>query len=224
MPNLFRLRIDLSAEQSERVLGWTRTFAEGFLLVSHTDMYGRNPHFHVYVETKYADITVRSYVRKLDPKLIGNKAYSLQSCDPERIVEYKTYLFNLKKGNIPRFVGQEGSPNWEEYRDASAKLTEEFNEKTKKTYSKNDCITEMLRLYAERGEEFSPDHCFDLIVKATRRHGTVFSINAIRDVILYVSQLHGEVTDESITNDPYRRSWKSKMRQAVLQYFDLRRT
>ena len=224
MSNLFRLRVDLSAEKSDSVLEWIRTFTTSFLLVSHTDMYGRNPHYHAWLCTKFVDITIRSYVRKLDPSLIGNKAYSLQSCDHESIVEYKTYLFNLKQGNIVRFIGQQGCEDWEQFRDASAKLTEEFNEKIKKTYSKNDCITDMLRLYSTDGEAFSPDHCFDNVIKATRRHGTVFSINAIRDVILYVSQLHGEVTAESDTFQPYQRTWKSKMRQAIVGYFDPRRT
>jgi len=192
---LFRLRLDLALCYGDDVTAWLHRLSESYLLVSHTDLYGKNPHFHAWIETKYQEITIRAKIKQLDETLIGNKRYSLSKCDPERQEEYKTYLFNLKRNNIPSFVSHNNVPNWKQYQEASSKLTDEYlNTKTNK-YSKNDCITELLR---------NPQHrtfhsLYWEILNCSRKRGVVFSVNAIREIIIYVG--HFDTTNPHLTND-----------------------
>jgi len=192
---LFRLRLDLPLHEEDKVISWLHRLAESYLLVSHNDLYQKNPHFHAWIETKYQEITIRSKIKQLDETLIGNKRYSLSKCDAERQEEYKTYLFNLKRNNLPSFVSHKNVPHWKQYQEASSQLTDEYlNSKTNK-YSKNDCITELLRNPVHR----TFHTLYWEILNLSRKHGVVFSINAIREIIIYTA--HFDSSNPHLTND-----------------------
>jgi len=179
----------------DNVTSWLYRLSESYLLVSHTDLYGKNPHFHAWIETKYQEITIRSKIKQLDETLIGNKRYSLSKCDPTRADEYRTYLFNLKRSNIPSFVSHNNVPDWKQYQDASNALTQQYFDNKPKHYSKNDCITELLRAPTHR----SFHELYWEILSLSRKHGVVFSINAIREIIIYVG--HFDTSNPHLTND-----------------------
>lgn len=212
MSHQYRLRIDMPFTDGEKVTEWVTKFCDNFLVVSHTDMKGNNHHFHLWLVTKLVDISVRSRVRSLDQSIIGNKRYSLSPCDSARTSEYLTYMFNLKNGNIPRFISQKGLPDWETFKDASAELTLEYQSTKKQSYSKNDCITDLLQELGSINHTVDFGVLFDKVISRSRQHGVVFSINAIREIIMYVAYC-----------DPKERL-KTDARYVVLQYFDLIRT
>lgn len=191
----FRLRLDLPISDGDKVVSWIAALSTSHLLVSHNDLYGKNPHFHAWIETKYQEITIRSKIKSLDEELIGNKRYSLSKCDPERAEEYKTYLFNLKRNNIPSFVSHNQVPHWKQYQEASSRLTDEYLTTKTNKYSKNDCITDLLR---------NPTHrtfhtLYWEILSLSRKHGVVFSVNAIREIIIYTA--HFDTSNPHLTND-----------------------
>lgn len=183
----YRLRIDVEPEKHEALTQWVKSFASEFLLVRHTDKNQRNEHVHGWIRTLLALPTVRLRIKKTYPECYGNKGYSLTPCDESRRDEYLTYMFNLKKGNIPYYISQEGVPQWGTYREAASTLTDEYHEKTKNSYTKDDCLTECLQIYATRNMIFTASGAYDLVLELSRKHHVLFSINAVRDIIMYVS-------------------------------------
>lgn len=205
--------MDVEPERHAALTQWVQSFASEFLLVRHTDRNQRNEHVHAWLQCDLALPTVRLRIKKQYPALYGNKGYSLTPCDEERKDEYLTYMFNLKKGNIPYFIAENGVPNWETFREASSKLTDDYHEKTKNSYSKNDCLTDILQVYARRDQIFCVSGCYSLILEKSRQHGVLFSINAVRDIIMYTS--HFAVGDpDGPTHTP-----ATRLREAVLKVF-----
>ena len=190
---LFRLRIDFPSEAQVKVADWLRTFATSFLLVHHTDIHGNNSHYHALIDTKFVQITVRQYVKRLDPLLIGNGKYSVQDCSPDRKEEYATYLFNLKRGNVPSFCAEVGYPEWETYREASAKLTEEFNKnESNKTITKDAIVHQLINHYKEREIKCDFVDILDDVMAISRARKTVFSLRALTDIVGHVAYWNGE--------------------------------
>ena len=190
---LFRLRIDFPRESSGKVADWLQTFATSFLLVHHTDIHGNNSHYHALIDTKFVQITVRQYVKRLDPFLIGNGKYSVQDCSPDRKEEYATYLFNLKRGNVPSFCAEVGFPEWETYREASAKLTEEFNKtESSKTITKDAIVQQLITLY--QGDNVNRDFVdiLDDVMAISRSRKTVFSLRALTDIVGHIAYWNGQ--------------------------------
>ena len=183
----FRMRVDHVTDFSmldlDRYLG---KYATRYLLVRHepkqTDI-----HYHIWLETTYAEVTIRLMLTKLMPYLKGNGGHSIQACLADRRDEYWQYLFNRKHGNLASYVKDVGVPNWEHYQELANVATVEYL-KTKKAYSKNDCIEELLATPKEWDDE---GKLFDVVMKLTRQRKVVFSINAIRDIIIAVGYHNG---------------------------------
>jgi len=209
----YRLRIDAEPEKHLALAEWVKSFASEFLLVRHTDKNQRNEHVHGWIKTHLALPSVRLRIKNTYPQYYGNKGYSLTPCDEERRDEYRTYMFNLKKGNIPFFIAQVGVPQWVELRDAAKALTDEYHEKTKNSYTKNDCLTEVLQYYATRNEVWCAMGCYAHVLEMSRKHNVLFSINAVRDIIMYSS--HFAVGDP----DGPTRTPATTLRDAVLKIF-----
>ena len=175
-------------------------YADEYLLVRHepkkTDV-----HYHIWMKTKYAEVTIRMMLTKHLPYLKGNAGHSVQACEPARRGEYLQYLFNRKHGNLASYVKDVGVPDWADHQLKANEATVEYIKNKKGSYSKNDCIDELIAL----NREWNEDELFDAVMTATRRHKTVFSINAIRDVIIAVAYHNGTQATKTLVKDTVMR-------------------
>jgi len=202
----YRIRVDHVDQFSMLDLDrYLCKYATAYLLVRHEPK-KTNVHYHIWLETKYADVTVRMMLTKHMPYLKGNAGHSVQACDPLRRGEYLQYLFNRKEGNLATYVKEQGVPNWEEYQRLSNEATVEYI-KTKKVFSKNDCIEHILCLKHHNWE--TEGDVFDMVMKLSRERKTVFSINAIRDIIIAVGYHDGT------------QALRSTVKDAVLKVFQI---
>lgn len=198
----YRCRVDevkdFRMEDLERYI--TR-YAVKHLLVRHE--LPDNVHYHFWMETANADVTIRMNITKYMPYVKGNGGHCIQTCDPERRDEYLQYLFNRKKMNRAYFVSENGIPNWEHYKTLADAATAEYVENKKSTFSKFDCIQTLLALNVEH----DVDGIFDHVMELTKKHRVVFSANAIRDIIIAVGHHSGN------------RETRVYARESVLRFF-----
>lgn len=200
---MLRVRVDQVHDQIEdQILSWLKKYGNEWLMVRHeTIQY--NPHYHVWINSEFKEVTLRMSLKTYVKGLQGNKDYAIQKCSEERYEEFLTYLFNHKQGNKAYFVSQRGVDNWEEYRARSDSLTEDYIAQ-KKIVSKNDIITMLLT----NGKEYeSPDEIFDEVMEVSRSNNLVLSVNAIREIIIYVGYNGGN------------RSCRGTVRSSVLKIF-----
>jgi len=182
----YRIRVDEVPGFDRLALErYLEKYADQHLLVRHE--LPSNIHYHIWIDTKYADSTIRMMITSKMPYLKGNGGHSVQACDPARRDEYLQYMFNRKQGNRAYFVSEKGFPNWEEYKERAEKATEEFLTK-KGSFTKNDCVEAILA----EGKEYTIDELFDRVISLTRKHKVVFSVNAIRDIIVYAGYNGGD--------------------------------
>jgi len=183
----YRVRVDAPAQfDLEHLNRYLNKYATSYLLVRHEPV-NPNIHYHIWMETAYADSTIRLMLTNIMPYLKGNGGHSIQQCDPLRTGEYKQYLFNRKQGNRSFFISQVGVDDWEDYQRKSNEATEEFLS-TKKSYTKNDCIEDLIAMKSDWSD---PNEIFEVVMSFSRKKKTVFSINAIRDVIIAVGYNSG---------------------------------
>lgn len=198
----YRCRVDevkdFKMEDLERYL--TR-YAVKHLLVRHE--LPNNVHYHFWMETEKADVTIRMNITRYMPYCKGNGGHSIQSCEPERRAGYLQYLFNRKKQNRSYFISESGVPEWEEYKRLADEATAEYIENKKSTFTKFDCIETLLALDIEH----NVDDLFDHVMTLTKKHKVVFSANAIRDIIIAVGHHSGD------------RQTRIYAREAVLRFF-----
>ena len=95
----FRVRID--GETDELVMQFFKEHTTKYLLVHHVLPSG-NPHYHAYCETHYSQGNFSNKIKSVLGVAGGD--YSNKTCDPDRVHEYLSYLFNTKNGNEWRKV------------------------------------------------------------------------------------------------------------------------
>jgi len=199
----YRIRVDaVTAFSMVDLDRYLLKYATAYLLVRHEPV-KTDVHYHIWMSSAHAEVTVRMMLTKHMPYLKGNGGHSISACDPLRKDEYLQYLFNRKHGNLATYVSDVGVSDWQDFQLKSNQCTVEFIKNKKGTYSKNDCIEELI----SHGREWNEDDLFDAIMVTVRRHKTVFSINAIRDVIVAVAYHSGT------------QAAKHTVREAVMKVF-----
>lgn len=102
----FRVRIDVTETVTEEgIVAFFKDKTDAFVLVHHAPVSG-NLHYHAYAQTKHTQGNFSNYIKKI-LGVIGSD-YSNKTCMSDRRHEYFSYLFNTKKGNVPRYVTSEG--------------------------------------------------------------------------------------------------------------------
>lgn len=184
-------RIRIHNVTNVRTVSWALHYATSYLIVHHEGGSER-PHFHLWMQTEFAEQTIRKLPKHLN-LTNGNSDFSIQKCDPTRRDEYLQYMFNLKNGNKPTFVAEKGVPQWKEYEERAAQSTVEYvaNKKKEKAFTKNDMIEYLINNPPEAGYH-TEEELFDEIIKVSRNHKTVFSINAMREIIVYTGWCRGD--------------------------------
>ena len=99
----YRVRVD--CEGDEKVINFCKKYCETYIIVHHVTT-TENPHYHFYAETTLSQGNFSNKI-KTDMQVAGSD-YSNKQCDLDRKSEFLSYLFNTKKGNVPRLVTYEG--------------------------------------------------------------------------------------------------------------------
>lgn len=179
---LFRLRID--GESDEKAIAFCKEYLTGYILVHHVLPHG-NPHYHAYAETHMTQGNLSNKIKEFFSVAGGD--YSNETCDPDRAITYKTYLFNSKKGNKARLVVYNCcSPiDIETYRANSDQITVEYDERMKKAKKTQFEIVEMV-LHKMEGKVLLPDAIYDVVIQALKECRTMARPNHVKDIIASV--------------------------------------
>lgn len=135
---MFRVRVDeIVPDMKERLS--TFFSDKEHVLVHHVLPNGKNPHFHVFLNTELF-LSIQAF-RYQFQKLTNAKGpeMSIKQCDIERKDEYIQYLFNRKHGNTPTLIST--TIDTANHEANALKVAEDFSSSVKKTKKKNDEIT-----------------------------------------------------------------------------------
>lgn len=192
----FRVRID--GADDELVESFCKKSCDKYILVHHTTT-TENPHFHFYAETRYSQGNFSNKI-KADLKVTGGD-YSNASCDYDRRFEYFSYLFNTKKGNVPRLVSYEGfSPIDIETYKANARTFElEFQAKLKT--SKKTQIDVALIVCERLSEAIYPELIYDEVIAVLKELRMMARPNHVKDIIATVMAYSGDARARKTIKD-----------------------
>ena len=174
-----------------------------FLIVHHTTT-TENPHYHTYCETH---ITIGNFSNKIKKDLkVSGTDYSNKKCDDDRKNEYLSYLFNTKKGNVPRIVLYDGfSPiDIAIYQENAATVAKEFKEKL--TQSKKAQI-DIAMIVGERTNSSDVTVIYDLVIDVLKQNRMMARPNHVKDIIATVM---------AYSQNPHA---KSQIKQMTLRFF-----
>lgn len=200
---MFRLRIDVDSE--EKMLQFCKDNTSGYILVHHILPHG-NPHYHAYVETHLSQGNLSN---KIKAQLgVSGGEYSNQTCDPDRAIEYKTYLFNKKNGNEARLVSYNCcSPiDIKTYQENSNQITKEFEQRMSRTKKTQYEIVEMVMAKME-GKVHLPNTIYDAVIATLKDCRQMARPNHVKDMIATVM---------AFGND---RTAKENIKQLTMKFF-----
>lgn len=186
---LYRLRVD--GEDDQKMTQFLKKHSNRYLLVHHVLPTG-NPHYHAYVETHLSQGNFSNYVKK--EMGVSKGDYSNKKCSADRKHEYLSYLFNTKKGNVPRYVSAEDFSilDIKTYQEHANQIALEF--KTKMALGKKTQY-ECVMLTIERlGKDkcIFPEIIYDELVEVLQECHVVARPNHIRDMIFSVMVYSGQ--------------------------------
>lgn len=191
MAHSYRLRID--GEFDDKMVKFLKERTERWLLVHHV-VSGENPHYHAYVETKYSANNFPKYIKQ-DLGVSGNGGYSNKKCDVDRKIEFCSYMFNTKKGNVPRLVSYDGfSPlDVETFREHAQRIANEFATRVKeeKKLTKFD-IAERVMTRLDEGGSTTTSDVYDAVVDLLIKNRMCTGIFVIKDIMATVLALRGD--------------------------------
>lgn len=174
----YRVRIDqVDGLADDTVTQFLRDKSDAFLLVHH--QINNNPHYHAYVRTKYTQGNFSNLIKRTFP--VTGDLYSNKKCDSARRHEYFAYMFNTKKGNIPRYVDSEGiSPL--DITQAQAHATEVAKEFTARVSSAKKSKFDIAEFIADK-EWNSLEDLYDIVVSALISNRMCTSTFVVRDIM-----------------------------------------
>lgn len=198
----YRLRIDaISGVTDDTLTRFLRDKSDAFLLVHH--QINDNPHYHAYVSTKYTQGNFSNLIKKIFP--VKGDLYSNKKCDPSRNHEYFAYLFNTKKGNVPRYVDSEGiSPLDVTQAQAHAQeVAKEFQARVssakKSKFDIAECVSE--------NDWLNLEELYDNVVSALLVNRMCTSAFVVRDIMSTAIALSKN------------KSMKEEVKKSVCEYF-----
>jgi len=185
----YRLRVD--GEDDLKITQFLKKHSDKYLLVHHVLPTG-NPHYHAYVETHLTQGNFSNYVKK--ELGVSGGDYSNKTCNSDRKIEYLSYLYNTKKGNVPRTVcyASFGTLDIKTFQEHSKQISQEFTTKMaqgKKT--QYDIVT----ITAERlGREhcIHPTVIYDELIEVIKINRTVARPHQVRDMIYSIMCFYGD--------------------------------
>ena len=175
------VRVD--GDDDELAKSFFKAESERYILVHHIPPSG-NKHYHAYIETTSS---AGNFSNKLKAKLKvqGNGGYSNKKCDPDRAVEYRTYLFNKKLGNQARLVAYDGfsALDIETYKENSNQITVEFEKRMASPKKSQFDIVEAVLEKMNSDNHHNPEQVYDVVIKTMKESRKVARPNHIKDII-----------------------------------------
>jgi len=178
----FRVRVDGSDD--DLALSFCKKYCESYLLVHHVTL-TENPHFHFYALTRYSQGNFSNHIKAHFNVKGGD--YSNKTSDPDRKLEYCSYLFNTKKGNVPRLLSYEGfNPiEIEIYRSNAKQIADEFQTRMASKMTQYEmCQVVLNRLTSDK--IVSPSTVYDAVIEVLRESHTMARPNHVKDMIATV--------------------------------------
>lgn len=134
---MFRVRIDRDKTMSvndwcEKAVDFAKLFTSKYFVMYH--LLVDNPHIHMYVDAPMymSDPAFRQRVKRFF-NIQNSTDYSIKKCDPDRINEYISYMFNTKHGNCPQLLDHNLDSTFVSQCEESAKMvSEEYENSTRK--------------------------------------------------------------------------------------------
>lgn len=163
----FRLRIDGDYDLFQKITEFCQRYSQ-FVLVHHTLPHG-NPHYHAFInDTMSMSIDAfRARVKRyFDVKQSSD--YSVKRCDDEKELDYISYLFNTKNGNIAKLVAsQYPEEELSRSRSMAEKISQEYIERHAQDHSKSSKVT-IYGVAEEVYQVFKDTHSDDTIEQWTQ--------------------------------------------------------
>lgn len=180
MPS-YRFRLDAKVGVTDETL--TRFLNDKVdvqMLVHHT--INDNPHQHAYVETKYTQGNFSNLIKKTFN--VSGSDYSNKKCDDDRKYEQFSQLFNVKKGNIPRYVTSQGIDNLtiHQAKENAKQIAEEFQQKVSSGKKTKFDIAE----YVASRDWKNVSELYDMVVDALHSNRMCSATFVVRDIITTV--------------------------------------
>ena len=177
---LFRVRID--GKDDEDVKKFCDQNTSRYLLVHHVLPHG-NPHHHFYCETTFSQ---GNYANKLKAffNVVGSD-YCVQKCDPDRRLEFFSYLFNTKKDNVPTYVSSNGFSiiDIATYKETAKQIKDEFETKLKQKKKTQFDIVELVVSRMNSSQTHIPELVYDEVISVCKLNRTMPRPYHVRDMI-----------------------------------------
>jgi len=188
--NQWRIHID-GDNLDDKATAFFKKRSDAYILVHHTPP-TENPHYHCWVKTHVTQGNMANFIKK-EFSVTGSD-YSCVKCAPDRHLEYKSYLFNTKKGNVSRLVSYEGvSPiDVETARETANQIAAEFATRmaSVKKLTKFD-IAEKLSDRSYGCTEADISQLFDDVVKLLHDNRMCSATFVVRDIMTTVFHMTG---------------------------------
>lgn len=199
----YRVRIDGSTD--EMMTDFCKKVSSVYLLVHHTTT-TENPHYHVYIETHYSQGNFSALIKK-DLNVKGAD-YSNKACSEDRRLEYLSYLFNSKKGNVARCVTYAGFSviDVATYRENSQRIAQEFQTKMKTKKTQYD-VSQVVLNRMDPTLIHMPGLVYDTVIEVLKESQTMARPNHVKDIIATVM---------AYSNN---KSAKSQIKDLTLKFF-----
>jgi len=199
--NQWRIHID-GDKIDDQLIAFFKKRAEAFILVHHTPPTD-NPHYHCWARTHITQGNMANFIKKEINVSKGD--YSCVRCNADRHLEYKSYLFNTKKGNVSRLVSFEGvSPiDVKIHQETATQIANEFETRmaSVKKLTKFD-IAE--RLAQAHGPFTDLSQLYDDVVKLLHDNRMCSAAFVVRDIMCTVLHYHGTNQQKNRTLEYFR--------------------
>jgi hypothetical protein len=124
--------------------------------------------------------------------------YSNKTCSEDRKHEYLSYLFNTKKGNVPRYVSSEDFSmlDIKTYQENAKTIAEEFQQRMTENGKKTQF--EIVEIVALRlaNKVLLPEVIYEELIEVMKATRTVARPNHVRDMIYCVMAYYGHAAEK----------------------------
>jgi len=186
--NEYRLRWDGPRSLDDQAVAFLKKRCDGYILVHHTTE-TENPHYHAYVRSTVSQGNLSNYLKK--EFAVSKSDYSCKSCKTDRKLEFWSYLFNTKKGNVPTLISYEGISPLEVKlaQETASQITKEFETRMAST-------TKMTKFdIAERlSKEKFADHgeLYDAVIKLLHDNRMCSNSFVVKDIMTTTLHINGD--------------------------------
>jgi len=180
--SLYSYRVRIDGEVTDKMVTFCNLVSSRYILVHHVLPHG-NPHFHIYIETKYSQGNFSTKVK--EEFGVKGGEYCVQKCDVDRTIEYCSYLFNVKNGNVSTLINFSGFSALDiaTYRENSKLIEKEF--KTKMALGKKTQF-DIVQLVLQRHDpklSYLPEVLYDEVISILKETRTMARPFHVRDII-----------------------------------------